>query len=155
MSIVATVKVTGDKETIAKLDALDKKLRRKVVTKALRAGAKVIQQRAKANAPRRSGLMASKIKVRASKYIGNRRKKRGEIAINAQIGKGDFKGDTFYGAFQEFGWKSGKRVTKGQTDNRKQIQGKHFMERAGKQGESEAISVIDSTVRQGIEEAAK
>lgn len=170
--IVATVTITGAKETAVKLDALDKKVRRKVVNKAVRAGAKVIATRAKANAPRKTGFMARKITVRASKYIGNRRKKRGEIAINAQIGQGNFKGKAFYGGQQEFGFKTGKRgdetmrpvrfadgtwrLIKSKTPyRRKQIEGKHFMERAGKQGESEAVGVIMTTIRQGIEEAAK
>jgi len=155
MANVATVTIIGAKETIAKLDALDKKVRRKVVSAAMRAGAKVIVARAKANAPVASGKLKKAINVRVAKFIGSRKKKRGEIAINAQIGKGNFKGKTFYGAFQEFGWKSGRRVKKGKTDNRRQIQGKHFMETAGKQGASEAVNVIMNTIRTGIEEAAK
>lgn len=152
MSIVLNVKIDYAKVTQMKLNALDKKVRLKVVSKALRAGAKVIQQRAKANAPVRTGILKRAITVRASKYIGKRKKQRGEVAINAQIGAGNFKGKTFYGAFQEFGWKSGWR---GQKRGRKQIEGKHFMQRAGDQSKSEVLAVILSTLKAGIEEAAK
>lgn len=162
MSIVAIIKIKGAKETAAKLDALDKKVRRKVVSKAIRAGAKVIQQRAKANAPVRSGALKKAIVVRGSKYVGRRKKKRGEVAFNAQIGAGNFKGKTFYGGFQEFGRHVGKRSAALRDyrratgeDPRRFIEGKHFMEQAGKQGASAAVSVIHDTIHQGIAEAAK
>lgn len=161
--IVISFKLHGIERTIAALEWLDKKVRRKVVSKAMRAGAKVIQQRAKANAPKgETGNLKRAITVRASKYIGRRKKNRNEVSFNAQIGAGNFKGKTFYGAFQEFGHHVGKRSTalrdyKRATgeDPRRFIEGKHFIERAGKQGEGEAVSVIISTLRQGIEEAAK
>lgn len=144
-----------------RLRAIDKKVRTKVISKATRAGAKVIQRRAQSNAPVRSGKARKAIKVRAAKYVGGkgnrRRKKRGEVAFDVRLGAGNFTGETFYGAFQEFGWKTGRRNPKGKRKQqpRRQIPGLHFMERAGKQGETEAVTVINAETIRGLDEAGK
>lgn len=153
--IETTIKIEGAKEIAAALEKVSKKVARKVISAGCRAGAKLIQTDAKNRAPHKSGLLKKAIKVKVSKYVGTRKKKRGEVAINAQIGKGDFKGETFYGAFQEYGWKSGRRTTKGQTDNRRQIEGKHFMERAYKAQRSAALSTMINTIRTGLEAAVR
>jgi hypothetical protein len=55
-----------------------------------------------------------------------------------RLGKGFFRGDEFYGAFQEFGWKAGKRGR----FNRRSIPGKHFMQRAAERKGRQAGDVI-------------
>lgn len=150
------VTITGLAEVNKALTELSKKVQRKVISKACRAAAKTIQAKAKTNAPKGpTGLLKRAIKVRVSKYVGNRKKKRSEVAINVQIGKGDFKGKTFYGAFQEFGWKSGRRFARSQKDTRKQIPGKHFMENAYKSERDQAVNALVDELKRGIEEAGK
>lgn len=159
--IDVTVKIENADRIIAALDKVTKKVQRKVISAGCRAGAKLIQTNAKTRAPRKSGLLAKAIRVRVSKRVGNRKKKRGEVAVNAQIGKGDFKGETFYGAFQEFGWHSGKRAGKqhlkkgGIEDQRKFIAGKHFMEQAYKAQASSALSAMSRTIVDGLEQAVR
>lgn len=90
--------VTGVKELDAILRDLEPKLARKYIRKGMRDGMKLVRDQARADAPVRSGTMRKAIKVRAG-----RSRKRGRIAIEVRVGEGDFKGDTFYGAFVEYG----------------------------------------------------
>ena len=151
MAIETTIKITGVKEVNAALSELVKKVQRKVISKAVRAGAKPIQAKAKTLAPIKTKILQKSIKVRVSKYVGKRKKKRGEVAINVQTGKGDYKGDTFYGAFQEFGWKAGKRGS----ENRTEIPGKHYLENAYKAERDAAVRAIVDELKRGVEEATK
>jgi HK97 gp10 family phage protein len=86
-----------------KLKKLEKRTAKKVVTKELRNTAKVFQKESKTLAPVEKGDLKKSIKVKAMK------RKKGRIGVNAIISEGDFKGDQYYGSFQEFGWKPGKR----------------------------------------------
>lgn len=147
MSIEVKIEIKGAKELAARLDKLDKKVRNKVVSRALRAGAKVVQSRAKQLAPRQTGALAKAIKVRTSKFFMGRKKKRGEVAIDVTVGKANFQGDTFYGGFQEFGWKAGAQ--------QRQIPGKHFMERAANAVAPQAMAAIIAELAAGIEAAAR
>jgi len=58
---------------------------------------KIVASRVKALVPVDSGLTRSSVKVRAAK-----RSRKG-FGINVQIGEGDYKGETFYAAFVEYG----------------------------------------------------
>ncbi len=102
--IITKIKLEGAAELDRKLLMLGRAAAGKIVRPALRAGAKVIQVGAKTDAPKRTGKMARAIRVRAMKS-----KRKGTIGINVTLGQGFFRGDEFYGAFQEFGWKTGKR----------------------------------------------
>jgi HK97 gp10 family phage protein len=141
--------MTGFKELTAKLRKLDASVQNKVMRKALRAGAKPILVRAKANAPvsdasENSGLKSlsdntsafgalfgatekqiAKAQKRAVKqavgvmkkqgqrYPGQlrdslkiraiKRNRAGVIGVVVQSRKGDFRGDEYYAAFQEYG----------------------------------------------------
>src|SRR5438132_1009826 len=59
--------VTGAKELMAKLEKLDKVTAKRALRKGTRAGAKQIAATARTIAPRRTGALASTIKVRALK----------------------------------------------------------------------------------------
>lgn len=89
---------------VAALGGMTKRVVRKRVSSALRAGAKVVQASAAANAPVKSGQLKRSIKVRSS-----RTRRPGEVGIVVITGAGDYKGDEFYGAFQEYGWEQGDR----------------------------------------------
>jgi HK97 gp10 family phage protein len=91
-------KVTGVDKVVRKLRQFEPKVQRQAVSKATRAGAKLIQAEAKANVPVDTGALKEAIKVRAPK-----KRKKGKVATLVQVGAGDFKGDTFYGGMIEFG----------------------------------------------------
>ena len=108
MSVKVTI--TGDKELINSLKKLPKLVARKCLRQAMRPAMKLVQTAAKNNAPVKTGLTQKAIKVRAlrrsTKFIG----------IDVQIGEGDYKGKTFYGAFLEYGTKERfHKAGKGQT----------------------------------------
>ena len=103
------VSITGDKALIKALKALPKLVARRCLRQAMRPAMKMVQTAAKAQAPTKSGLTKKAIKVRAmrrsTKFIG----------VDVQLGEGDYKGKTFYGAFVNYGTdershKSGKKV---------------------------------------------
>lgn len=95
----------GDAELRAKLSALTDAEARKAVLGATREAAKVIQAEAKRTAPKRTGALRRSIKVRAIK------RSRKRIGMRVTTSKLDsvYQGKTFYGAFQEYGWKTGAR----------------------------------------------
>jgi HK97 gp10 family phage protein len=131
---------------IGKLSELENKAANKVTRKALRAGAKVIQTQAQANAPVKSGLLKKSIKVRAGKS------RKGIISIIVGVGKKWFTGPSFYAAFVEFGHKTGKRRSRGKVrargDSRKEIPGKHFIEQAFGESKEAALGEIERAYRE-------
>lgn len=64
----------------------------------MRKGMKVITTEAKQKAPVDTGLTRRSIKTRAPV-----KRRRGVISIETRVGEGDYKGDTFYASFLEFG----------------------------------------------------
>jgi HK97 gp10 family phage protein len=137
--------VRGDRELKRKLNQLANKEVKKIVRQAMRAGAKVILPRARANAPvGATGNLRRAIKVRAAK------RSRKYIGINVTLGKGFFQGDEFYGAFQEFGWKTGKR----KSSNRREVPGKHFFERAARETGKAAGDAVIATIWQKLKARA-
>lgn len=159
MAIKATLRLEGGKALERKLKTLPTRVRNKVVRTALREGAKIVQHATKELAPVRTGLLKKSIKVRAAK------RKRGRIAINVQMGAGDYKGETFYGAFIEYGHRLGKRtngIKRAQkkkqaiNDPRPFIEGQHFMETAFNNTSATAARTIEQSIKRGTEaEASK
>lgn len=154
-----TLVLSGFKELKAALDELPGKLEKKVIRKALRAGAKVIQKQAKANVPVKTGKLKKAIKVRAGK-----KRKKGLISVLVQVGAGDFKGTTFYGGPLEYGyekvpvirlkngkWGSAPRGTKPTTT----MAPLGFMRRAFDTKQKEATDVIARQIRVGATIEAK
>ena len=76
------------------------------------------------------------------------KRSRKSIGTLTQLGAGFFKGDTFYGAFQELGWKAGKR-------NRRKVLGLHFMQRAARQVGRKAGAVATNIIKNVIIEESK
>jgi HK97 gp10 family phage protein len=115
------------------LNTLPKKIRNKILREELRRSAKELVAPSKAATPVKTGRLRKSVKVRA---------KRSRKAVQFTVGFNDknFQGDTFYGAFLEFGWKAGKR-NKGNT--RKQIPAKRIL---GKVAESNGPRLIDSAI---------
>lgn len=140
-----TIRLEGAKEIEAKLHRLPPVVERKLARQSLRAGAKIVQAQAKADAPRKTGFLASQIKVRAAQ------RRRGRIGVVVQTAKGFFKGDSFYGAFQEMGFRIGPRRL---GDARRFVDGKHFMQRAFDSTKQRAADTVLESLKLGIEREA-
>lgn len=93
------LQLKGFKEFEKRLQELPKRLAKKLLRRALRSGAKVIQAEVKARTPVVSGAGRRSIKVRAAKG-----KKKGQVAVAVQTSAGDFKGEQFYMSFLEYGY---------------------------------------------------
>lgn len=136
--------IRGLNEVVSRLHALEKNQARAVLRKATRAGAKAFLGPIKAATPVRTGLLRRAVKVRAMKRTRKR-----FIGTAVTLGAGFFKGPTFYGAFLEFGRKTGKRGS----SNRRQIPGRHFMERAGQRAMGSAFTALVQTAQVEFEAA--
>lgn len=125
------IRVDGLKELEEALAELSPKVMQEVEKTTLREIAKPVLADVKSNAPKGATLRLSEsFKIRAM------RRKKGRVGVQIITSKGWFQGETFYAAFQEFGWRVGKRKTvhrreaKETFDKRRQIPGKHFVEKA-------------------------
>ena len=141
------VRIEGAKEIEKALKQLTKAQGRAAIRKGCRAGAKITQRAAKQIAPRKTGLLAKSIKVRAIK------RSRTKVGVMVTTGSSSnlFTGKTFYGAFQEWGWKVGKRPGKGSPDARRKVQGKFFLKKAANSTSGEVGRVASETMRTEIE----
>jgi len=140
-----TVKLEGADQLRKKLLDLDKKVARKISSQALRAGAKIVLERARQLVPVKSGTLKRSLKVRAGKRKG------GRISFVVQTKAGDYRGETFYGSFLEFGHKVGKRRrVKGLTDTREAVPPKPFLRPAFDQTKDAALAAITTTLQAGI-----
>lgn len=104
---MASLQLTGIKDVIGELKALDKKLQKKVVKEALKAGAKVFLKEMKDKAPVDTGLMRRALSVRVKTHM-----KRGDVGYQVMFRKKDVEklastskaGDRyFYPAAVEYG----------------------------------------------------
>lgn len=132
-----------------RLGQVELKVRRKVLTKSIRATLKsVVKPAVDAEVPQDSGALKRAIKIRAQKG-----RKRGSVALELRIGKeGNFRGKEFYGAFQEFGWKAGPRRF---GNARVQVKGKHFLEQSFKKTKAAARDDVQERIRKGIDEVVQ
>jgi len=140
--------IVGTEALAAVLKNIPEKEAKPAIRAGTRAGQKIIARATKRMAPRRTGRLVSAIKVKAMK------RRRGRIGTVTVLGEGFLKGDTFYGAFQEFGWYAGKRKggrksrqSSHETLGHRYIEGKHFMERAALGKARSAGTVATAVIR--------
>ena len=103
-----TVVLTGFESLNRKLLELTSKQAKEAIRKAARPALKPTLAAAKSNAPKRSGRLQRSIKIRS---ISRTRLGVGMRVTTSKYAN-QFSGRTFYGAFQEWGWKTGKRQSK-------------------------------------------
>lgn len=149
---MATVRIEGMDHLKRQLQELPRKMRQKVLRNALAAGARLVRDDAKRNAPVLSGAMKSPyrkpgtlqkaIAVRTSKR--DRRQGNVGVFVNVKPAKRGMRGakspnDPFYWKFQEFGWTpASKGTTKSQRRKEsrsgiaKKIPGKRFLTNAAR-----------------------
>jgi len=175
---IASIQVfaEGWEKVAADLRGLGKKLQNKVLRQALRSGARPILNAAKANiqsdnAPEweDTGQLMRSIKIRAIKRSRNR------VGIRVGTAEGWFRGNTFYGAFREFGHKIGKRASNEDVGIRKRkrrnaneklavdianrsrgdVRPYKFIEPAYEQQGPQAVTIIEREILAGIEREAR
>jgi HK97 gp10 family phage protein len=163
--------VTGSEELNRKLADLKGSKAKQAIRKASREALRPVAAAAKANAPRRTGLLAQSIKVRALK--------RSRVRVGSQVtangANKKFNGRQFYGGFQEYGWKAGRRAknadigaatgarrTKSQKSEiakrnnaRRKIDGTEFMARAAKDKKELALQIYAAETTRWIHEFSK
>ena len=104
---------------------LPKKIRNKILRQEMRKEAKALVAPSKAATPVRTGLLRKSVKVRAQKRT------RSSLGVLVGYSEKAFTGDTFYGAFLEWGWQLGKRPSKRiagtSADTRKKIPGRRML----------------------------
>lgn len=140
--------ITGDKELDAKFKSLTLAVQKKILRQAIRPAAKLVQQAALQIVPVRSGVARASLKVRAAKR-SRRTPNRVTISMGAEALA--FKGAAFYLAFNEFGFRRGKRAL---GNKRKKVPAKHWLRRAMKSVESQAKALAIQGIKEGIEREA-
>jgi HK97 gp10 family phage protein len=149
-AVKGIIKLEGVAELHALLKGMDAKLAKKIYRTALREGAKEIQAEAVRNAPVDTGLTRDAIKVKARKRS---RKNKGSVGVLVTVGEGDYKGETFYASFVEFGHFQGSRKL---GDERTFVPPDPFMRRAFDSEKENAAQMVVAALQVGIErEAAK
>ena len=137
--------LTGDAELNRALAAIKEKTAKDFVRKASR---EVLKQHVWAFAtatPRRSGALSRDIKVRAVT------RSRTKVGARITTGAGGlFRGKTFYGGFQEWGWKTGSR----KSTSRRQIEGKRFLRNTADRKRDVIVAQYRERLRAMIEEEA-
>lgn len=125
--IGGAVKVTGDKELIAKLQAVKTTKAKAAIRKGSRAGSKLVLAEAKTLVPVKTGALKQAMKVRAlprsRKWTGT------QITMKAE--------DVFYGAFVELGTKH--------------MQAKKFLRDAMADSRSSALSTFIDGIKQELD----
>lgn len=138
--------IRGLKEAITALDKLESAVAKKILRKALRAGATLPLKAAKTNAPVRTGALRRSLKVRAG------RSRKGVIHVVMGTGKKWFVGPMYYSAFVVMGHKQGsKRLG----NARKDIPPNTFMNDAYEATKEATIDAISETMLAEIEKTAQ
>jgi HK97 gp10 family phage protein len=114
----------------------------RIVSPALRVGAKITLAESVRLSPKRTGALAASHKVRVSKY-----QKRGEPHIVVITGKGFFKGDTYYGGFVHLGHKIGSRKL---GNARAEVSANPWIRRAADNNKEEVTVRVLQRIRNGI-----
>lgn len=163
--------VTGTEELNAKLAKLAGKDAKAAIRKASRVALKPVAEAAKSNAPRKTGTLARSVKVKA---ITRSRSRVGSRVTTSGDGNA-FSGETYYGGFQEYGWKAGRRtrdadlgITRAVRRNaaqkaeatrrnnaRRSIAGTQFMKRAADAKKEIALQIYRTELARLIVELAK
>lgn len=141
------LRIEGADEILRALKEVEPKFAKKAVRKAMRVGLKPMLTAARSNAPVKTGRIKKAIRIKAAK------RKRNRVGVRIAIGDQNFVGKGFYGAFQEFGWKTGRRDS--DPSSRNEIPGKHFMENAFDSKGSEAMAITRDELKKNLDETVK
>jgi len=174
MQVQATINSRQLAKIITALKRIPGKEGKKIIRKAAREAAnQVLLPVARSAAPADTGKMRRNIKVRA---IG--RSKNG-VGVRIGASEKDFTGDQFYAAFQELGWRVGKRTKEvmdfqkatrnsvrsvvrrseiyasNVNDTRRHIPGRKFLQKTAEQKGEQAANVAANKIGDAIIKLAK
>lgn len=155
---VTSFTIKGYEKIDRMLRTLDTKVARKVSRQAMRAGAKIVEAQAEANAPvgkpytRKGKEHKPKTLKRSIKIRAFKKNRKGRIGFNVGTSGGDnlFAGEAFYGGFQELGYRVGKRtneVKRAQTARNKALRSGDNAAIAGAQSHIESVDHRTKVVR--------
>jgi HK97 gp10 family phage protein len=156
----------GDKELVDKLKSLTKSEFKSATQTGAKKSLDPVRKTAQAIAPKRTGKLKRAIRIRVLKRSSVRVGARVTVGVHDNM----FKGKTFYAAFQEYGWKAGRRAsnkdigaakrkrrTAAQREEvatlnnaRKRVEGQRYLERATKTNRNAVISLFQKEVVGGI-----
>ena len=166
-----TMSLQGDKELVDKLKSLTKSEFKSATQTGAKKSLDPVRKTAQAIAPKKTGRLKRAIRVRVLK------RSRVRVGARVTVGTHDnmFKGRTFYAAFQEYGWKTGKRASNqdlgvkknkrrtaaqreeiaSMNSSRKAVRGKRYLEKATKSNYEMVMGLFKVEIRNGIHKALK
>jgi HK97 gp10 family phage protein len=133
---MAIFRIDGVEEIRRAFRELPRRIASRTIRQSIRTALGPVKARVEQLAPKRTGRLAKKVKIRAR---ANRR--RGTIALEVRIGAGDFRGTTYYAAFVEYG-----------TERQEPQQ---YMARAFDQTQEEARATCIRLIREGVDREVK
>ncbi len=161
------LEIKGLKEINKAIHEIPAQLGKRVVTSALREGAKIIQKEARSLAPRKSGRLRRAIKVKKSRI--HTKPRMGKFGFYIKINPGKKRDDmqgAYYGHIIDGGWntrgkgasrrsdvtssfnrRTGRKTMRGKTD----VSGKEFMLRAYRRKHKIAADYTVKAVERGVE----
>lgn len=148
-----TFEISGLQEVMRRLDELEPRVQKRVLRKAVKAEmSETVVPAVLSYVPLgATGKLAQSVRLKQAK----RSRKRSGIRFSVSIGKdGFYTGKEFYGAFLNFGWKAGKR-TGWNAASRRQIEGRHFMEKAFASCEAKAYQGLEQRLREGVDKVVR
>lgn len=134
--ISGTIALRGADELAKALEDIGPALEKKILARAMRDAAKPILEDAKRRAPVLSGQLRKSIKIRSMKRVG-----KGRVGVIISTEKGFFKGETFYGAFHEFGTKN--------------MPARPFIRPAFEANKARAVKIVGEAIKLGLEDVAR
>lgn len=166
-----TIVLTGNEALNRKLQAVAGAKAKAIIRKAAREALRPAFQAARASAPRRTGKLARSVKLRAI----TRSRSRVGARITTSATDNQFSGKTYYGGFQEFGWKAGKRTSnamlgvgknkKRTTDQkaeaqrrnaaRREVPGKHWLKKTADSHQQSTLVRYSDAIETGLVKLAQ
>lgn len=164
-----TMSLQGDRELVDKLKSLTKSEFKSATQTGAKKSLDPVRKTAQAIAPKRTGKLKRAIRIRVLK------RSRVRVGARVTVGSHDsmFKGRTFYAAFQEYGWKAGKRASNqdlgvkkrkrrtaaqreeiaAMNNSRKQIRGQRYLYKATHSNWEIVMVTFRGHVREGVKKA--
>jgi len=152
MAGIVSIDIKGVNELVTAWDTLTDRVRRKLLSTALRKGAKVVQSTAKALVPVKSGKVKKSIYVKVGRY-----KRGGPVKMRVVV-IGAYRGPASYVGPLELGHKiGGVRIGKRDRqqagtilDTRGYVRPRPFMRDAAKRDRANVLKIVEDQIRYGI-----
>jgi HK97 gp10 family phage protein len=164
---IPTVIITGDETLNMKLNLMRSQDAKKAIRQASRKALRPVKAAVKRETPKQSGKLRRSFRIRTMK----RSRLRVGARLTTSAADSLFQGKQYYGAFQEFGWKAGRRVTnadlgasrrkrrttsqqqlaKNLNASRREVPAKNFIKRGAEGAKDAAIGIYRSELAKAFE----